>query len=214
LYGYSTNEADAITASTTDIFSVLQGLSYNRSFGIYSATDIQYPEAGLMGGQFPKPAGTTNWKFKTIVGATPSILTATAFNNLKGKNANFTESIKGKNIVSSEGVVAGGEYIDVIRGIDSTISEMQEDVYGYLTSQEKVPFTNPGMQALALQIQGVLVRKANLGLYVLDTIIVTVPDVSEISNTDKANRQFLGTTFSAQLQGAINFTEFTGKVFP
>lgn len=214
LMGYSSEDVTAIAASTTDVFAVLQGLSRDRSTGIYSATAFEYPEAGWFGLQLPKDGGTTNWKFRTISGATPSILDGSAYTNLKSKNANFIETIGGKNIISSEGVVASGEYVDIIRGVDVTKAEIAEDTYGYLSSQEKVPFTNPGMIATANPTQAVLTRKANIGLYVLDTIIVNIPDVSEISTTDKANRQFKGTTFSAQFQGAINFVEIKGVVYP
>lgn len=213
LYLYSTDEATAITASTADIFSTLQALSRDRSAGIYSATDYEYPEAGWMGLQFPKSPGSTNWKFKTISGATPSTLTDTAITNLKAKNANFIETVGGRNLTTSEGVVASGEYIDVIRGIDSTIQEIAEDTFAYLASQDKVPFTNPGMIATAGPISTVLNRKADLGVFVKSSILVNIPDVTAVSASDKANRQFTGTTFSAQLQGAINYVTFVGVVY-
>ena len=70
------------------------------------------------------------------------------------------------------------------------------------------------MIATANFTKAVLTRKAGIGLYVLESIIVDVPDVSEISIVDKANRQFKGTTFSAQFQGAINYVEIKGIVYP
>lgn len=214
LMGYSSEDPTSVDATTTDVFAVLQLASRDRSTGIYSPNAFEYPEAGWFGLQLPKGAGTTNWKFKTISGATPTVLSGTAYTNLLGKNANFIETIANKNIISSEGVVASGEYIDIIRGVDSTKAEIQEDTYGYLSSKDKVPFTNPGMIATANFTKAVLTRKAELGLYVLESIIVDVPDVSEIPIVDKANRQFKGTTFSAKFQGAINYVEIKGVVYP
>jgi len=214
LYGYSTDDPDAPTSATSDIFSVLQLASRDRSIGIWSDTHEEYPECGWFGLQLPKDAGSTNWTFKTISGATPSILSGTAYTNLLAKNANFIETIKGSSIITSEAKVASGEYVDIIRGVDSTQSRIAEDTFAYLKSKDKVPFTNPGMQATAAPTQGVLIEKAREGLYVESSIVVTVPDVSEINITEKANRQFKGTTFSAQLQGAINYVEIAGVVYP
>ncbi len=214
LTAFSTNQAEAITAATTDIFSTLKGLSRFRTAGIWSATDYEYPEAGWFGLQLPKTPGSTNWKFKTISGATPSKLSGTAYTNLKNKNANFVETVGGLNIVTSEAVVVGGEYVDIMRGVDALTAGIQEDTFAYMASMEKIPFTNAGMQATCGPLKTQLISFSKTGLLVGESIVVNIPDASEISTADKASRKFKGTTFSAQLQGAINFTEIRGKVYP
>jgi len=214
LYGCSSSQASAITTADDDVFSVLKGLNYDRTFGFYSTSDLNYPEAAIFGLQLPKTAGTTNWKFKQIKGVPAEVLTATQANELLGKRANFVEEIKGVAAITSEGNVMSGEYIDVIRGVDSTQAEIGEDIYVYLLSQEKVPFTDTGISAIMSLVFKVLDRKSKIGLYVASSLKVQGPKAADVPTAEKANRQLFGVTFSAQLQGAVNYVEIKGKVYP
>ena len=215
LHGWSTNEAESKAGTAGNVFETLRLQTNNLTIGIWSANHDLYPEAGWFGGQFPKPAGSTNWKFKPIVGALPDTFSDTEYTNLKANNANFLEEINGRVFVSSEAQTCGGEYVDIIRGIHATEAKMSEDCLIHFLSTEVIRFTQPGMQSLGNDIQGVLYEKAAnpINLYVESSIKVDVGKVEDVDISEKANRKFLGTTFEAQLQGAINFIGIRGKVY-
>ena len=215
LHLWSTNQAESLSNTAGNIGETLRLLNNNLTLGVWSANHELYPEAGLAGGQLPKPAGSTNWKFKPIVGALPDNFTDTQFINLRANNFNFLEEINGRVFTSSEGKTCGGEFVDIIRGIHATEAEMQENCLSVFLATDVVRFTQAGMQSLGSQIQGVLYSKANnpINLYVESSINVDVGKVENVPVGEKANRQFLGTVFDAELQGAINFISVRGKVY-
>jgi hypothetical protein len=101
---------------------------------------------GLAGRVLPLDPGSETWKFKTVAGVTPDVYTDTQRVNLKNRNANYYYTVAGVNIVT-EGVVADGEFIDVIRFRDWIASHMAEGVFGALASANKVPFTDEGSRS-------------------------------------------------------------------
>ncbi len=211
LYGYAIDEADMITSATTDIASVLKAKALDRTWGFYSTDHESYPEAALFGLQLPKDPGATTWKFKTLSLITPDSLSATAITNLKAKNANFYEEVANINIVSSEAVVAGGEFIDVIRGADWLQARMAERIYTRLVNSQKVPFTSQGIASIETDIRAQLDQAVALG-FITDNYTVTVPSIDAIDPADKAVRFLTGITFVAILAGAIHKVRIDGKL--
>ena len=119
IYGTSSSDEDILAASpsTPDIAKQLYDLGYQRTFILYSENaDTQYPEVAWMGGQLPEQPGSNTWKFKTLSGVTVSSLSSTEANAAKDKNANTYERVGGVSI-TSEGKMAGGEFIDGLVGV-------------------------------------------------------------------------------------------------
>jgi hypothetical protein len=212
MYFYALDQASMLTAVTTDIGNVLKALAYDRTAGMYSADEANYPEAAWVGRVAPETPGSVNWKFQQLVGITPDSLTSTEITNLKAANLNFFEAVAGVNIISSEAVVASGEYIDIIRGTDKLSTRMSERIFTTLVNAKKVPLTNDGGATFENDMRAELQISVDDGFLVEDSIIVTVPDASDISAADKAARFFSGITFSGDFQGAANKVGIEGTL--
>ena len=213
-YFAAIDQASILTAVATDIASIIQALSLDRSNVFYSTDQGNYPEAAWIGDGAPHDAGSRTWKFKNLVGITPDQFNDTEISNMKGKNVNFYETIAGANVVSSEGVVASGEYIDTIRGSDELQVRISEDIFTQLINAEKIPFTTDGISAIEATLRARLQRSVNSGFLSNDpdAITVTVPKLANIDPADKAVRFLTGLEFSAVLAGAVHKVRIDGKL--
>lgn len=214
IYGTSSSDTDILDAlSTDDIAKQLFDLSYVRTFLLYSATaDTQYPEAAWIGGQLPEQPGSNTWKFKTLAGVTVSSLSSTQANSAKAKNANTYERVGGVNI-TSEGVMAGGEFIDVMIFVDWLEARMRESIYFRLVNSKKIPFTQAGITIIENEIRRVLAEGiVNGGLAPNPQPTVSVPNVLAIDPNLRALRTLEGITFEGRLAGALHFVKIRGVV--
>ena len=212
MYFYALDQASMLTAVTTDIGNVLKALAYDRTAGMYSADQALYPECAWIGRVAPETPGSVTWKFQQLVGIAPDTLSSNDITNLTAANLNFFEAVAGVNTISSDAVVAGGEYIDIIRGSDKLSTRMAERIFTTLVNVDKVPITNDGGATFENDMRAELQISVDEGFLVEDSIIVTVPDASDISPANKANRIFSGITFSGDFQGAAHKVEIDGTL--
>ena len=220
LMGISDDDANIIDA-TGDIAEYINTNNYDRSFVIYHpdadlTTDDPFAEAAWFGKQFPKDPGSTNWAYKTLAGVTAYSITSAQQTTAFGKECNLYQAIAGVS-VTRYGTVGSGEYIDIIRGIDWLEAIIQTNVYNVLLNNEKVPFTDAGIQAVVAEINASLQAAADVGLIVSsddedDGYTVTAPAAADVSAADKAARSLTGVEFRATLQGAINKVTIQGFV--
>ena len=211
IYGYSTYLTDILDAVTTDVASDLSELGYDRTFGFYDAgANTTFGEAAWFGVMLPKDPGSATWKFKTLTGVTDDGITTTQSTRARGKNCNTYETIGGV-AITREGVMASGEFIDVIVGADWMESRIEENVYSVLVNSDKIPYTDAGGAVIENQIRGVL-QEAVEADYITSDFTVTVPKVSTVSSATKATRVFPTVTFAATLAGAIHKTNINGVV--
>jgi hypothetical protein len=212
LFFLSTNDANAYDAGdATDIGSLLKAKSLDRTACLYSADAASdHPEMAFMGGQLPKDPGSITWAYKELSGVPVDTLTSTQKSALLGKNYNVYTKIAGLN-VTEEGKVAGGEFIDIIRGTDWIAVNMQADVYTVLANADKVPFTNDGIAQVQNAMDAVLRRATVLGILAADPAYeITAPDASEVSVADKGNRLLPDMEFTGTYAGAIHKVEIQG----
>lgn len=219
LYFFSSSDADILLAPTTDIISFMKAQNYDRTISLYhpnsqGAETPAWLEFGQPAEALPFDSGSQTWKFKTIAGVAAYSLTSGELTILLGKNGNaYSQDVGGKDIIE-EGVVASGEFIDIIRGLDWTEARLKENVFAVLSSDatRKVPFTDGGIQSITGTVRGTLNEGADNGLYVRESITVTAPKASEVSTANKANRLLPDIDFGATLQGAIHKAEINGVV--
>lgn len=206
-------DADIVTSATDDVGSDLQDGSYDRTALMYHGVDCDnYPEAAWVGGQLPEDPGSTTWKFKTLAGITVDDLAATKVAYLRAKNVNYHDTVAGINAVFGEGVVASGEYVDIIRGCDCLKARISEGIFTVLTTNKKIPFTIPGLAVFETVIRYWLGKGVDAGLLVEGSQIVNVPNLDDISSADKLIRYLNGITFSADLAGAIHKVGIAGRL--
>ena len=165
-----------------------------------------------MGAEFALDPGTYTMNLKTLAGQTVDTFTATQYNAALNKNANLYLEIGGVNVLRV-GTYANGLFLDEIRFIDWLQARIEERIYFLLVNTPKVPYTDPGAQLLANQIQAVLQNGVKIGGLAADpAFTIFVPKVADQSPVDRADRYFPGVTFTAQLAGAIHKIQIRGTV--
>jgi hypothetical protein len=201
------------TTATTDLASNLQTAGYTRTALLYHPkTSLQPAGAGWTGKGAPKDPGSITWMFKDLSGIDYVDLTDTQINTISGKSANTYIRMAGLSITQT-GIVASGEYIDVIRGIDFITARMQEYVFARLVNLDKIPYTDQGIATIEAEVKAVLRLAVNQQILAADPEPTTlVPKVADVAAADKANRILRDVTFEGTLAGAIHKVIITGTV--
>lgn len=213
LYAPCIDEATIPTVSAADIATFIKDKDYDHTFGVFYSTDEEnYPEAAWFGKQLPKDPGSTNWNYQSLSGIVVDVLTSAQVSYLGSKNCNYYETIGGVNITVGGGIVASGEYIDIIRGADWLGTRMAEGIFALLVNAEKVPFTTQGISQVEDVIRYWLEKGADKGFVVRDSIVITMPAIDDVDPADKAARFLNDVSWSAQLQGAINKVSIEGRL--
>jgi hypothetical protein len=212
IFIFRNGDADVRTAATNDLQSQLVAAAYFRTAMLYSGTLTDYPDAAFIGRLAPYDPGSETWAYKTLSGVTVDNWNSTEKTHLNTKNANYYGRLAGVN-VTFNGKTAGGEYIDVIRFSDWLVARIQEEVFGTLARNRKIPFTDSGIACVEASIRAVLLRGvAAGGIASAEDFTVTVPKASSISANDKAARRLTGVKFTARLAGAIHSIVINGNV--
>ncbi len=188
----------------------LQTSNYNRTASVYHSDPSSMLGAAWLGTRLPYEPGSATWKFAQPVGPAASNLTGTQTTNLVAKNINFLQTTAGVDIMR-EGVMVGGEFIDVIRDLDWLDDDLTKSVFECLARNPKVPFTNAGISLIESVIRGSLLRAVARGI--IDSgFTVIAPLVADTSSADRAIRLLSGIKFTARLAGAIHKVTVTGVV--
>lgn len=221
LFLVSDDDANIISG-TGDIAEYAETNNLDRTAIMYhpdadeSASD-PYAAVAWMGKLFTYDPGSVNWAHKTLNAVPSYALTSAERTTVEGKNCNFYEEVAGVD-VTLWGTVGSGEYIDIIRGIDWLEARIQERVFNVLINNDKVPFTDQGIQAVVSELRAALQEGVDNNLIAPPDVdgnpgyTVTYPRASEVSTTDKANRLLPDIEFAATLAGAINKVEIQGVV--
>lgn len=207
-------ETDIPTNATDDIASVLNAAEYDRTAIMYHTKALtEYIDCAWLGDCLPRDPGSQTWMFKTLNTITYDALSAAEKDYVLGKSANTYQRIAGVNI-TQQGTMAGGEYIDIIRGIDWLTARIKERIFTRLINAPKIPYTNKGIAIIEAQV------REQLGIAVDQQLIapepqytVTVPDVLDTDELDRQNRQLKEVNFRARLAGAIHYVEIRGAVY-
>src|SRR5690606_24060487 len=132
--------------------------------------------AAWLGTRLPYNPGAATWKFSSPAGVTAVNATATHTTNLLAKNTNFLQTTAGVNIMR-EGVMVGGEFIDVIRDLDYLKDDVQKSIFEVLAAAAKIPMTNAGIAIIECALRGALLRAVALGIIDAD-FTITVPKIT------------------------------------
>jgi hypothetical protein len=109
--------------------------------------------------------------------------------------------------------MVSGEWIDVIHGIDWLESRMQNNIWNAYVNNEKIPFTDDGINLIITQIDEALSTSVGRSILAGSPVYtISAPRASEVSATDKGQRTLPDVEFEATLAGAINKTRIRGRV--
>lgn len=206
-------------ASTTDIAYLLKDQEYDRTACIFNEDNDDYADAAWMGRGLPYDPGSITWMFKSLSGVSASdTLTETEITSIKDKNCNLYTKVANLSMMEW-GWMVGGEWIDVMHGVDWIRARMQEEIFNKLVNAKKIPYTDSGIAIIEAQIRAVLENAMKKGviaaapeLFDGQDYIVEAPKVADISDVDKGNRLLPDVTWQARLAGAIHKVVVQGRV--
>ena len=211
----------------TDLGSKLKAKNFYRTYWFYHALPNEFPELALMSRCFTVYPGGETWALKKLAAITTDNLSSTKVTaicgnkNVTGKNGNAF--VPFRNISCTQGgMVAAGEWIDVIRFRDWLKEEISINVFNLLVNTDKVPYTDEGIAQVEARIRDALTlgqRRGGIAQTEYDEegrknlgYTVTVPLSSSISPNTKAKRKLTDVFFTARLAGAIHFVEIKGSL--
>lgn len=187
-----------------------------RTAVIWHNDNESYADAAWVGEGAPHMPGSRTWKFKSLAGVEPATATVTQIGSLHDDNVNTYIRKYGVS-QTSDGKLSNGEYIDVIHFQDLIEARLNEAVHGMLVRMPKIPFTNEGISMVAIQITSVLEMGVSAGGIATGPdgsgiYTVTVPDVDDVPDNDKANRHLPDVHFTFKLAGAIHGGDINGVI--
>jgi hypothetical protein len=197
---------------TTDVMSDLQASAFARSACIYSqASLLNWTGAAWAGNRLPSDPGSSTWAYKTLAGViVDSRLTGGQVSVIESKGGNVYRRIAGVN-VTTFGIMASGEFIDITRFIDWLDARIKERIFGVLINNAKIPFTDSGVDIMRNEVLAQLQQGIVAGGLAADPApTVLAPLVADIDTADKANRILPDITFQATLAGAIHTLQIDG----
>jgi hypothetical protein len=215
-YGYifiaCNSDSAVISNSGGNVLATLKGDSYTRTAFLWSSQQAHYPEAGWMGLGLPQTPGSWNWSWKTIAGITAdteSGLTDTGISNLNLNNGNFFISFGGLS-ETQNGIMVGGQYIDVIIGRDWIKANIQSALMNLFSQTPKINYDDHGIGLICNALQGVL--KQAVTMNILSSYVLTPPLASSFSSAQKQTRVLPNITWTGKLAGAVDAVTITGTL--
>ena len=207
-----TMNQDVIVSGAADVASYMKNQAYTRSALFWNDGHMDQDDAAFLGRWLPFVPGSESMKFKTLAGVGATKLTDSQLTQLRAKNANFYITVAGTN-TTEEGKTCQGEFLDTIRFVDWLYARIQEAIFNVLTTQAKVPFTDPGIAQIESAVRSVLQRGVEAGgLAESPQYTVTVPKAASVDSVNKAARTLPNVTFTGTLAGAIHNLVIAGTV--
>ncbi|WJV61059.1 DUF3383 family protein [Pectobacteriaceae bacterium C52] len=170
IFGITTDEADTlVAATTTDLSSKLKAAKYSRTFIQYS-TSSRYAALSAFARAFTVDFTASNTtitlKFKQEPGVTYETLTTSQANNLEAKNCNVYVYYENDTAILEQGVMSNGDFFDERHGLDWLQNAVQTADFNTLyTSTTKIPQTDAGTTTRIANIEAVLDKAVNNGLF-------------------------------------------------
>jgi hypothetical protein len=156
--------------------------------------------------------GSYTTAYKSLELASTKQWTTTQETLLREFHLNQYSVTAGVNITFN-GVGTNGGYIDLYIGAVYLEARMQEDVFSLMTSQNKIPMNNNGINQVANTINARL-QQSIIDEYLLNDPqpVINVPLASALSAIDKSNRLLTGISFVAYASNAIQTIQINGTV--
>ena len=205
--GLPTDDTTTITTS---------GLRRTVLFYCDTSEAVPVPVAALVGEIAGRAAGSFTYKNLILSGIEANDLTDAQIEAIH-KKGGITFVQKAGDNVTSEGKLAGGEYIDVIDSEDYIIQQLAYKSQKLLNNAAKVPYDNNGIAMLESVAVDVLQGAFNDGMIAINADGSPAYSVSyalseDVNAKDRANRRYLGGTFAFTLAGAVHEMEITGTI--
>lgn len=188
---------------------------YDRTFVVYHSTE-ENAVAAVVGATAGRAAGSFTYKNIKIKGVAAEKLTAAEIEAIHAAGA-ITIVEKVGDIVTSEGIVASGEYADNVDSKDYVIQNIAYKTQKVYNNSDKVPYTNQGISMLETATIEALKDAYNNGMIAdnedgTPAYSASFALRSETSESDRAARRYPHGTFQFALAGAIHYAVVNGTV--
>ncbi|EEW6170957.1 DUF3383 domain-containing protein [Escherichia coli] len=206
-------------ASANDVPAQLAKNKYTRTVCLWHHTAAEdYPEMAYIAYGAPYDAGSIAWGNAQLTGVAASLqpsnqrpLTSIQKSALDARHCNFIDLDGGVPVVR-RGMTSGGEWIDIIRGVDWLESDLKTSLRDLLINQKggKITYDDTGITRIRQVIETSLQRAVNRNF--LSSYTVNVPKASQVALADKKARILKDVTFAGILAGAILDVDLKGTV--
>lgn len=223
--GYQTNEANtrdvAYVSSNPDLGARLKAAAFRRAYWMWHSTNAEGLVEAWAGRLLPLEPGTETWANKQLNGIPVDVHTTTQKNNVigtspgAGKNGNVYIGATSNNSITKRGSMASGDWIDLIRYVDSVKATISERIAQLEIDSDKIPYTDDGLQLIAKEVRGVLQDGEDAKkISPFPKFTVIVPRAADFTSNQRASRD-MGAhpiKFGFQTSGAIHEADVTGEV--
>jgi hypothetical protein len=217
-----------LDAVATDVASALADDTLFRSALVWSRANTHI-EAAIAAARFREKPGSATFALASLAGQTADTFSSAQVTRLIGSPES---PLSGKRVtiygemtpagnatglaVTLGGMVAGGEWIDVIFGIDFLRALIQERAFARLTENPKLPYTKNGIAAFLGAVRGALntMSEAPYNFLDADSILVEGTQLEDVDPADRQARFYDGARWDARVQGAIHAAEINGTIRP
>lgn len=227
IYGVTSQEAGVLTSNdTTNVAYLLKQLAYKRSTVQYSSSN-PYAVASLFGRilttDYTGNSTVITLMYKQEPGIVPEVLNTTQITNLEAFNCNVFVAYNNNTAIIEKGVVASGDFLDIITGTDWLSLDIQNELFNLLyTSTTKIPQTDAGNHLLVTTIEAVCSQAVangllapgvwqaggfgalNQGDFLPKGFYIYAPPIALQNSADRAARKSVTIQVAAKLAGAIH----------
>lgn len=211
----ATQDGTVIDATAGNVALLAQTASRFRTGYLYHENPMQFAGAAWMGSVFPIDPGGVTYAFRQLRNVDKSPLSTTHMTNLENTNCNYFVDIGGNGVTFGKnggGKAASGEWLDIIRDTDWYEVQLGVEILKIKLANNKVPMTNAGITMEEAGLRAATKRAEDAGFLDAAFTAYDIPDITEISANDRANRILNKLKVSSRVQGAIHITDITATI--
>lgn len=227
---YVADTVDTVEANSDEsgVSRALADLGYMRTKTFHSRVNHgRHLAIGAMSALLTTDPGAAQLDFKNVIGCEVDDFTTDEINRLVGNDTAPDDSkrstvyVEGKGdgtntgtAVLIGGLVAGGEWIDIVIGLDWVRSDLQTAVFEMQLNTPRTPFTRAGIQAFADLVESRLRTASRAPYNILDeeSVVVTPKAFEATTASERQTRRYNGVKWGARVQGAIRALDISGDV--
>lgn len=173
---------------------------------------VTYKECAWFGNMLPRDPGSATWAFKALAGVGADTWTATERTLIEASahkgNHYAAEASVG---ITRPGKAHGGEWLDIVRGLDWLQARLEERLFTLLVNNPKIPYTDEGIALVEAEVRAQL-RDAEIRGLIDAGWTTTVLAAADQASADRTARILRGVEFDARLAGAIHSINIAGTV--
>lgn len=208
--------------AATDLGAKLKALKYDRTMVCYDSPDslgnVQDIAAAAISGyatvSFTSARPSIVMANKSLKGVTSLDLKDSVYSALQGKNYNFyTKTTDIETDMFIDARMASGQFFDTVQAADWLAYDMKYKLVNLVQSRGKIPFTEDGLAIVKQTISETCAEALSAGIIgtgydqdnnlIENGYLIDIPELSEISKTDKAKRILRDVKVTFLLAGAI-----------